>query len=127
MVNLLLVAVGGGLGAMARYWLSGLVQEGLRNAAFPYGTLVVNVLGCFVIGVLAHLSETRGMLTPEARLLFITGLLGGFTTFSAFGNETLTLARGGESGAALGNIAASVGLGLAAVWAGRALAQLIWR
>jgi fluoride exporter len=123
----LLVGLGGGLGAVARYWLSGLVQEWLRNASFPYGTLVVNVAGCFIIGALAYLSEARGLLTAETRLLLITGFLGGFTTFSTFGNETLALARGGELGPALGNVAAHVGMGLSAVWAGWALGQLIWR
>jgi CrcB protein len=112
---------------MVRYGLSGVVQEWLRNASFPYGTLVVNVAGCFIIGGLAYLSEARGLLTPETRLLLITGFLGGFTTFSTFGNETLALARGGELGRALGNVAGHVGLGLGAVWAGWALAHWIWR
>jgi CrcB protein len=124
MLRILLVGLGGALGAMARYWLSGLVQETLRNATFPYGTLAVNVLGCLLIGVLAYLSEIRGWLTPETRLLLMTGFLGGFTTFC---NETLGLARGGETGQAFGNVAAHLVLGLGAVWAGRALAQWIWR
>jgi CrcB protein len=126
-IKVLLVGLGGGLGAVARYWLSGLVQEWTRSAAFPYGTLVVNVLGCLVIGGLAYLSEARGLLTPETRLLLITGFLGGFTTFSTFGNETLALARGGETGPALGNIAAHLAIGLGAVWVGWTLAQRIWR
>jgi CrcB protein len=125
--KLLLVGLGGGLGAVARYWLSGVVQEALRNVTFPYGTLTVNVLGCLIIGGLSYLGEARGVLTQEARLLLITGFLGGFTTFSTFGNETVGLARGGESGPALANVAAHVALGLGAVWAGRALALWLWR
>lgn len=123
----LLVGLGGGLGAMARYWVSGLVQDWTRSAAFPYGTLVVNVVGCFIIGGLAYLSEACGLLTPEALLLLITGFLGGFTTFSTFGNEILALARGGEAGPALGNIAGHLALGLGAVWTGWVLAQRVWR
>src|SRR5262245_26556006 len=123
MLKFLLVGLGGSLGAMARYWLSGLVQDGMRGPAFPYGTLVVNVLGCFAIGVLAYLGEARGLLTPEARLLLLTGFLGGFTTFSTFGSETLGLARGGAAVTALGYVTAHLLLGLGAVWAGGALAQ----
>jgi fluoride exporter len=127
MLKVVLVGLGGGLGAMARYWLSGVVQDALRNVTFPYGTLTVNVLGCLVIGALAYLGEARGVLTPETRLLLITGFLGGFTTFSTFGNETMSLARGGETLPALINIAVHLVLGLGAVWAGRAAAQWLWR
>jgi CrcB protein len=125
--KLLLVGLGGGLGAVARYWLSGVVQEALRNVTFPYGTLTVNVLGCLTIGGLSYLADARGVLTQETRLLLITGFLGGFTTFSTFGNETVGLARGGENVPALANIAGHLLLGLGAVWAGRALAHWLWR
>ncbi len=126
MLKVLLVGLGGGLGALARYGLSSWVQAWAGGAAFPYGTLAVNGLGCFGIGALGHLAETRGLLTPEARLLLITGFLGGFTTFSTFGSETLGLARGGTYALALGYVAAHLLLGLGAVWAGQALAQRLW-
>lgn len=126
MTNFLLVGVGGGVGAMARYWLSTVLQS-LFPTAWPVGTLGVNVLGCFIIGGLAYLAEARGLLTPETRALTMTGFLGGFTTFSTFGNETLALMRGGENPAALLNVGAHLGLGLGAVWAGRALAAWLWR
>jgi CrcB protein len=115
------------LGAISRYFLSGYVQPLADNAAFPLGTLVVNVLGCFIIGALSYLADMRGVFTPETRLLTFTGFLGGFTTFSTFGNETLALLRDSESAFALANVGVHVGLGLSAVWAGRALAHWIWR
>lgn len=127
MINILLIGMGGALGSVARYLVSGWVQAISRNVTFPYGTLTVNVVGCFVIGFLAQLAEARGMLTSEARALIFIGLLGGFTTFSTFGNETFNLARSGEMTSALVNVGANVILGLLAVWGGHIIAYLIWR
>jgi CrcB protein len=124
---LLFVGVGGFAGAMVRYVLSGYVQQATRSAAFPYGTLVVNVLGCFVIGLLSQLVESHGLLTADARAVLLPGFLGGFTTFSTFGNETMNLLRNAESPFALVNVAANVVLGLGAVWAGRTIAAVLWR
>jgi CrcB protein len=109
-VKLLAIGLGGALGALARYGVSGLVQ---RGTAFPVGTLAVNVLGCFLIGALFE------RLGPGARQLVVVGVLGGFTTFSAFGHETLELLRGGETRLALANVAANVVLGVGAVLLGR--------
>ncbi len=125
--NLLLIGLGGALGSIARYLASGWVQTVAKNATFPYGTLTVNLLGCLLIGVLSQLAEARGVFTPEARALVFVGLLGGFTTFSSFGNETLNLARGGEVWSALANVGANVVVGLFAVWLGRSLAYFIWK
>lgn len=122
----LLVAAGGALGAVLRYGLSGLVQA-RTGAVFPYGTLAVNVVGCLLMGVISELAESRGALEPGTRALITVGVLGGFTTFSAFGNETLNLLRDGERALAAGNIAANLVLALAAVWAGRAAAAGLWR
>ena len=122
----LLVAAGGAAGAVLRYGLSGLVQ-GRTGAVFPYGTLAVNVVGCLVMGVISELAESRGALEPGTRALLTVGVLGGFTTFSAFGNETLNLLRDGERALAAGNIAANLILALAAVWAGWAAAAGLWR
>lgn len=123
----LLVGFGGFIGSVARYALGGLVQHVSRSVDFPYGTLAVNLVGCFIIGFLSQLAETRGLFTPETRLLVFIGILGGFTTFSTFGNETLNLFRDSQFWTALGNVAANVILGLALVWLGRTLAYLLWR
>lgn len=127
MSKILLIGLGGGLGAIARYWLSAYVQQATHTATFPIGTLVVNTLGCFIIGLLSYLADVRGMFTPEMRMLTFTGFLGGFTTFSTFGNETLALVRDGQHGYVFANVSLHIVLGLGAVWAGRAFAALIWR
>ena len=98
-----------------------------RSIQFPYGTLAVNLIGCLAIGFLSYLAETRGVFTAETRTLVFIGVLGGFTTFSAFGNETINLWRQGEGGLAALNVAAHLVLCLGAVWLSRAVAYLIWR
>jgi CrcB protein len=125
--NVLFVGMGGFIGSALRYLVSGWVQGLSKSLDFPYGTLTVNLLGCFVIGFLAQLAEGRGVFTSEARLLIFIGILGGFTTFSSFGNDTFNLARSGQMLNALANIAANVVFGLLLVWLGRNAAQLIWR
>ena len=125
-MRLLLIGLGGGVGSILRYLLGGLVQTGAGDSAFPAGTLAVNVLGCLVIGALAELSEARGVLNAETRALLITGLIGGFTTFSTFANETVNAVRDNALLIATGNVLLSVGLGLAAVWLGRLLAHAVW-
>jgi fluoride exporter len=127
MNKVILVGLGGLVGSVLRYWLGGYVQQTSRSVQFSYGTLAVNLIGCLVIGFLAQLAEVQGALSPEARLFLMVGLLGGFTTFSTFGNETLNLFRGGESFVAFANISLHVVAGLGAVWLGRTLAHLIWR
>jgi CrcB protein len=116
MKSLLLVALGGGLGSMARYSLSAWVLHHTIAWKFPLGTFVVNVLGCFIAGLLAGLAERYEFFPAEARLLIFTGLLGGFTTFSAFGLETIFLFRRGEVLVAGTYVAASVLIGLLAFW-----------
>jgi CrcB protein len=103
-----------------RYWLSGLTQQALPSATLPIGTMTVNVIGCFAIGLLLELAERRALLTPDTHALLIVGVLGGFTTFSTFANDTFVAYRAGASTMAVVNVAASVSLGLAAVWLGRA-------
>jgi len=125
-VQLLIIGVGGFVGTILRYVLGGLVQSGAGSSAFPWGTLTINVLGCFGIGLLAELSEARGFLRPEMRGFLMVGILGGFTTFSAFANETVNAVRDAAMGIALLNVLLSVGLGLVAVWAGRMVAHAIW-
>jgi fluoride exporter len=111
----LLVGLGGFVGSIARYKLGGWVLHHTPAWTFPAATFVVNVLGCIVAGLLAGLVERRDLFTPETRLLLFTGVLGGFTTFSAFGLETVHLLRRGEIGIAAANVALSVTLGVAAL------------
>jgi CrcB protein len=127
MTNILLVGFGGFIGSVLRYTISGYVQGVTKSIGFPYGTLTVNVLGCFIIGFLAQLAESRGLFTSESRLFVFVGILGGFTTFSTFGNETVNLARDSQMMSALANIGASVIIGLFAVWLGRTVSFMIWR
>jgi len=123
----IIIGIGGFIGAVLRYWVSGWVQHWSRSAAFPFGTLGVNVIGCFLIGLLAYLVEVRGIFTAEMRLFLFIGFLGAFTTYSTFSNETLTLIRDAESASALLNIGMHLFWGLLAVWLGRSLAQAVWR
>lgn len=127
LINLLLIGFGGAFGSITRYLTSTWVQTASGSLDFPYGTLTVNLAGCFIIGLLAQLAETRGIFTSETRLLVFTGVLGGFTTFSSFGNETLNLARSGNTANAFINIGANVIFGLLAVWIGRSVAYLVWK
>ena len=117
------IVAGAVVGAPLRYFIQGNVQN-LTTAGFPYGTLVVNVTGCVIIGLLLTLAEERELLSREARLLLVTGFLGSYTTFSSFGWETFALLRDNEILSASGNVALSVVLGLLGVWLGSAIARL---
>lgn len=127
MLNILLVGIGGFIGSIARYLTSGYVQQMTQSVGFPYGTLAVNLIGCFVIGVLAELADARGVFTTESRSFVFVGILGGFTTFSSFSNETMNLMRDGEMLPAFANVSVHIVLGLGAVWLGRLVAHAIWR
>jgi fluoride exporter len=125
MKDYLLVAMGGALGSVARFWLTGfsLMRFG---TAFPIGTLIVNVTGSFAIGLFAGFTSPGGAWQMHAswRNLFIAGVFGGYTTFSSFSLQTLALAQNGEWFRAGANIVLSVALSLAAVWTGNLL--VIW-
>jgi len=125
MSNIILVGVGGFIGSVGRYLLGGWVHRLMDNAWFPYGTLAVNICGCFLIGLLGGLFDTRQVLGPEARMFLFIGVLGGFTTFSSFGYETMALARDGEFLAAGANIALQIVLGLGSVWLGNVVSRLL--
>ena len=116
MKALLLVALGGGLGSAARWGATGLTLQHTLDWRFPAGTFAVNILGCAVAGALAGLSERFGLLSPDARLFLFTGILGGFTTFSAFGLETVLLLRRDEWLVACSNVVLSVLCGVLALW-----------
>lgn len=127
MDKILLIGAGGFVGSILRYLVSGYAQQLSKSATFPYGTLAVNIIGCFLIGFLSHLADTRGVFTPESRALVFVGLLGGFTTFSTFGNESINLFRNGEAFFALSNAGMHLVLGFGAVWLGRTMSYMIWR
>ncbi len=118
-----LVGLGGFVGALCRYALSGAVHRGLPQTAFPVGTLVVNLAGCLLIGYLAGLADSRQLFAPEFRLFAFIGLLGGFTTFSTFGYETVALARDAGYAQAAANVGLHVVLGLTLVWLAYGLAS----
>ncbi|AHK44130.1 fluoride efflux transporter CrcB [Ensifer sp. ENS11] len=120
MSQLLLVGAGGAIGSMARY-LVGLWTVQRWGPALPWGTLMVNVTGSFLIGLLAELIMRKFGASPEMRLFLITGVLGGYTTFSAFSLDAIMLLERGDAALALGYIAASVVLSILAVFAGLAL------
>jgi fluoride exporter len=124
---IVLVGVGGFIGAVLRYLMSGLVQNLTRSVAFPHGTLAVNITGCFLMGVFSHLLESQAGLTAEMRLFLMVGLLGSFTTYSTFSHETLNLLQNHGLSLALINIGTHIILGLSAVLLGRFTIIAIWR
>ena len=124
MLRILLVGLAGLLGTLGRYWLSGVVAR-RYGEAFPVGTLAVNLLGCFTAGLLFHFMQERGAFSETARAAVFVGLLGGFTTFSAYGLQTFELLREGRVGLAALNVVASNLLGLLLVCAGYWTAKLV--
>ena len=124
MLRILLVGLAGLSGTLCRYWLSGAVSR-RYGEAFPAGTLVVNLLGCFAAGLLFHFMQERQAFSKTARAAVFVGLLGGFTTFSSYGLQTFTLLREGRLGMAALNVVASNLLGLLLVWAGYAAGKLV--
>ncbi len=117
MTRTLVIAVGGLVGSVARYWIAGLVQRA-AGGSFPAGTLAVNVVGSFTIGVVMALALERGLMGEHARLLLTAGFCGGFTTMSSFSYETVALLAAGQAAVALANVAASVLTCVGAAWVG---------
>lgn len=122
--NVLIVALGGGVGSVARYLLSFYIQKG-TDGTFPWGTFIVNILGSLIIGLLYGLSERGNLMSTELRLLLAVGLCGGFTTFSTFANENFILIRGGEFLHMAVYTGLSVVLGFFFVYLGYSLINLI--
>ncbi len=119
MTRLLAVALGGAFGAMSRYLVSGWVARLTHESAFPYGTLVVNVTGSFLLGLMMGLGgEGRLLLPPAVRVVVGIGFLGAFTTFSTFSYETVEALRIGDFRVAIGNTVLSVVTALGACWLG---------
>ena len=125
MMNFLYVGLGGFLGAISRYGISLLLTK--PGGGFPVATLVANLVGCLLIGALFPWVGAGKPLGANGRLFLVVGILGGFTTFSAFGHETIDLMKGGQGGMAAGYVAASLVLGLAAVWVGRLAGSAVLR
>ncbi len=124
MLRILLVGLAGLLGTLCRYWLSGAFAR-RYGEAFPFGTLAVNLLGCFAAGLLFHFLQARHAFGETARAAVFVGLIGGFTTFSTYGLQTFEMLREGRVGLAALNVVASNLLGVLMVCAGYALAKLL--
>jgi CrcB protein len=120
LLNAGLVGMGGFLGSTLRYGLTRWVLHELPLSRFPFGTLCVNLIGCLLVGVLAGLADWRQGISPELRTFAAVGVLGGFTTFSAFGYETFALMRDGDGLRAAANVAVHIVVGTGCVWAGYA-------
>jgi CrcB protein len=124
MEKLLLVAVGGGIGAVARYLVSGWAAEHI-GSNFPYGTLIVNVVGCLIIGLFMTLTTEKYLVSPHWRLLVTVGFLGGLTTFSSYSYETFKLLEEAGMTMAFYNIFSNLIIGFFATWVGITLGRLI--
>jgi CrcB protein len=124
MLRLIFIGLAGFAGTLMRYWLSEWVAKRFGET-FPSGTLVVNLIGCFVVGLLFYLMFERYLVSPTVRTVILIGLLGGFTTFSSYGLQTFTLLREGELGLALFNVGLSNIGGLLMVWAGYSIARIV--
>jgi CrcB protein len=125
MMKIVVIGLGGCAGAILRYLVAGGVHTLAKTAAFPVGTLAVNLAGCLLIGIGGGLMESRQLFSPEWRAFLFVGILGSFTTFSTFGLETFNLAKEGQWLASFGNVGLSLVLGLAAVLAGYMMSRLI--
>ena len=124
-IDVLWVGLGGFVGSSLRFMISGWVHRLPGTGTFPYGTLVVNVAGCLVLGLIGGWADHRQVLSPATRLFVMIGVLGGFTTFSTFAYETLALATASDVVRAFTNIALQLVLGLGAAWIGYAAARMM--
>lgn len=122
-LNIVLVFAGGGIGATMRYWMDGAVQR-WAGSTFPYGTFVVNSLGCFMIGFLMTSLEERFLGNPSMRIFLAIGILGGFTTFSTFSYETAEMMRSAEYFYAAVNVSITVFTCLAATYVGTVIGKI---
>lgn len=123
LINAALVGTGGFIGAMFRYGLNQFVQKTALVPVLPYGTLIINMLGCLLIGVAVGFADTRQLVAPEFRLFVIIGVLGGFTTYSTFAYQTLVLLRDADYLRATTSVLVHVIFGVLLVWAGYVLAS----
>jgi len=124
MIKILYIGFGGFIGSVIRYWISGLAHRIMGASEFPIGTLAVNVIGCFLIGLIGGLVERQHLFSPEVRLFIFFGFLGGFTTFSTFGYEVISFARDGQLFSTALNILLHLILGFGAVWLGYVISRI---
>jgi CrcB protein len=122
LIKIVLVMIGGSLGAVSRYGIS-MLSARLLGAGFPWGTLIVNLCGCFLIGMSFALADRSPVMNPSVRLFFVTGFLGALTTFSTFGYETFSALEGGTPWLAIGNVLVNNAAGLVLVFLGFRLAS----
>jgi CrcB protein len=122
--KLILLAVAGAVGTLARYWLGGLVHR-LCGTSFPWGTLTINVIGCLLFGIVWSLADERMLISPQARIVILTGFMGAFTTFSTFAFETAQMLADDEWLRAIGNVALENVVGVAAVFLGFAIGRFV--
>ena len=127
MERVLLVGLGGFIGSIVRYFLNGVSHSLFPGSTYPIGTVIVNLSGCLVIGLLSQLVESHNAFTDLTRALVFVGILGGFTTFSAFGNESINLFRSGDYLSTSTYVLIQIIGGLLFVWVGRIAGQIIWR
>lgn len=125
MLKVLFIGVGGFFGSISRYLVGGFVHKILDQPFFPYGTLAVNILGCFLIGLLNGVAESRQFFSPELRSLVFIGFLGGFTTFSTFGFESFSFMRDGQYSSTIVNVGFHIVLGISAVVFGHYFSRFI--
>lgn len=125
MLNVLFIALGGAIGSVSRYLVSRIFSDFEQPFLYLLGTVSVNILGCFLFGLIAGSMETRGLINEHLRSFLLVGLMGGFTTFSAFGAETFFLIEKGNIHLAIINILFQVTIGVLAVWAGLSLVEKI--
>ncbi|MHB1948382.1 MAG: fluoride efflux transporter CrcB [Gammaproteobacteria bacterium] len=125
MINILIVGIGGFIGSVFRYLLNIWIYNLQDYPVFPFGTMAVNLIGCFVIGILAGLAEYSEAFTPELRLFLFIGVLGGFTTFSSYGYDTFNLLRNGQILFAILNVTVQTFIGLGAVWLGYVCSRIL--
>ena len=123
MYRTLLVAIGGLVGSVARYWIAGWVQN-MNGSQFPFGTLAVNVSGSFVLGLVMTLALERGLLSADMRILLGTGFCGGYTTMSTFSYESMALLQYGDPTAGLANVGLTIAVCLGSVWLGSLTGRL---
>jgi len=124
-INVLLVGSGGFIGSALRYLIGSGIQNFFIRHRMPYGTIFVNILGCLIIGFIGGISDGKDWMGQKQRLFFFLGILGGFTTFSSFGYDTVNLFRSDAGVLGFTNVIAHIILGLGAVWAGLQLSRLV--
>lgn len=125
MYQVLLAGLGGFIGSSLRFLMNKWIYSLMEYPIFPLGILIINVLGCLIIGFFGGLAESREVFSPDTRVFVFIGLLGGFTTFSSFGYDTFGLWRNGQLFLALLNVVLQVGLGLLAVWFGYLCSRIL--